>query len=230
MNELFSASVFSGVLLSLGAFEIGLFLKRKLKKEIFNPLLISVILVILFLTVFRIDYESYEKSSRILTLLLTPATVSLAVPLYEEFRILKKNPVAILLGILSGVLASLGGILLLSLVFSLSHSEYVTLLPKSVTTAIGMPLSSEYGGYSSITVAAIIITGIFGNMTAELVMRVFRIKSPVAKGVAIGTASHAIGTAKAVEMGSVEGAVSSLSLVISGLVTIIVFGLFSTFI
>ena len=230
MNELFSASVFSGVLLSLGAFEIGLFLKRKLKKEIFNPLLISVVLVILFLTVFRIDYESYEKSSKILTLLLTPATVSLAVPLYEEFRILKKNPVAILLGILSGVLASLGGILLLSLVFSLSHSEYVTLLPKSVTTAIGMPLSSEDGGYSSITVAAIIITGIFGNMTAELVMKVFRIKSPVAKGVAIGTASHAIGTAKAVEMGSVEGAVSSLSLVISGLVTIIVFGLFCSFI
>ena len=230
MNEIFSNFAFAGVLLSLGAFEAGLFLKRKLKKEIFNPLLISVILVILFLTVFRIDYEVYEKSSRILTLLLTPATVSLAVPLYEELRILKKNPVAIISGIISGVLASLGGILILSLVFSLSHAEYVTLLPKSVTTAIGMPLSSEYGGYSSITVAAIIITGIFGNITAELVTRLFRIKSPVAKGVAIGTASHAIGTAKAVEMGSVEGAVSSLSLVISGLVTIIVFGIFSAFI
>ena len=230
MNEIFSNFAFAGVLLSLGAFEAGLFLKRKLKKEIFNPLLISVILVILFLTVFRIDYEVYEKSSRILTLLLTPATVSLAVPLYEELRILKKNPVAIISGIISGVLASLGGILILSLVFSLSHAEYVTLLPKSVTTAIGMPLSSEYGGYSSITVAAIIITGIFGNITAELVTRLFRIKSPVAKGVAIGTASHAIGTAKAVEMGSVEGAVSSLSLVISGLVTIIVFDIFSAFI
>ncbi len=230
MNELFSSSVFSGVLLSLGTFEIGLFLKKKLKKEIFNPLLISVILVIIFLSVFRIDYEVYEKSSRILTLLLTPATVSLAVPLYEEFGILKKNPVAILLGILSGVFASLLGIFLLSLVFSLSHEEYVTLLPKSVTTAIGMPLSAEYGGYSSITACVIVITGIFGNMTASFAMKIFRIKNPAAKGVAIGTSSHAIGTAKAVEMGSVEGAVSSLSLVISGLVTIVVFGLFSTFI
>ncbi len=226
MKDLFASSLFFGFVLSLGAYEVGLLLKRKFKFALFNPLLISVVLVILFLTLFDIDYEVYNEGANVLTWLLTPATVALAVPLYEELRVLKDHPVAIILGILSGVVTSLGGIYLLSLLFGLSHTEYVTLLPKSVTTAIGMPLSSEYGGYPSITVAAIIITGIFGNITAEAVLKLFHVKASIAKGVAIGTASHAIGTTKANQMGSVEGAVSSLALVVSGLVTIVLFGFF----
>ena len=225
MNELVSSSLFFGFVLSLGAYEIGLLLKKKFKFAFLNPLLFSVVFVILFLVVFDIDYEVYKESANVLTWLLTPATISLAVPLYEELKVLKEHPFAIIIGILCGVLASLGGVFLISLAFGLNKTEYVTLLPKSVTTAIGMPLSSEYGGYSSITVAAIIITGIFGNIIAETVIKLFRIKSSVAKGVAIGTASHAIGTSKAVELGRVEGAVSSLSFVIAGIVTIIMFGI-----
>ncbi len=226
MKDLFASSLFFGFVLSLGAYEVGLLLKRKFKFALFNPLLISVVLVILFLMLFDIDYEVYNESANVLTWLLTPATVALAVPLYEELKVLKDHPVAIIIGILSGVVTSLGGIYLLSLLFGLSHTEYVTLLPKSVTTAIGMPLSSEYGGYPSITVAAIIITGIFGNITAEAVLKLFHVKTSIAKGVAIGTASHAIGTTKANQMGSIEGAVSSLALVVSGLVTIVLFGFF----
>ncbi len=226
MKDLFASSLFFGFVLSLGAYEVGLLLKRKFKFALFNPLLISVVLVILFLMLFDIDYEVYNESANVLTWLLTPATVALAVPLYEELKVLKDHPVAIIIGILSGVVTSLGGIYLLSLLFGLSHTEYVTLLPKSVTTAIGMPLSSEYGGYPSITVAAIIITGIFGNITAEAVLKLFHVKTSIAKGVAIGTASHAIGTTKANQIGSVEGAVSSLALVVSGLVTIVLFGFF----
>ncbi len=230
MNDILSSSLFFGFVLSLAFYEAGLWLKRKLRLAVFNPLLVSVVLVILFLTLFDVDYDTYNSSADMLTWLLTPATVALAVPLYEEIRVLKENPLAIISGIVAGTLTSLAGVLTLALISGLSHTEYVTLLPKSVTTAIGMPLSSEYGGYSSITVAAIIITGIWGNMTCPFVLRLFRIKSPVAKGVAIGTSSHAIGTSKAAEMGNVESAVSSLSLVTAGILTMVLFGIFAEFV
>lgn len=230
MNELFLSSSLSGLVLSLLSYEIGVGLKKKFKKGIFNPLLISIILVSLFLIVFNIDYEVYNNSAKYLTYLLTPATVCLAVPLYEELNVLKKHPFAILISILSGVLTSLFGVFLLSKIFSLSHTEYVTMLPKSITTAIGMPLSLEYGGYTSLTVVSIIITGVLGNISAPFVLKVFGIKSGVARGVAIGTSSHAIGTTKALEMGGLEGAVSSLSLVTAGIMTIVLMPLFSNLI
>ncbi len=230
MNEILSGSLFFGFVLSLAAYEAGLFLRRKLRLPFLNPLLVSVVLVIVILLVSGTDYSVYSRSASFLSWLLTPATVSLAVPLYEELKVLKKHPLAILSGILCGVISSLCGVFLLSRIFGLSHAEYITLLPKSVTTAIAMPLSSSYGGFPALTSAAVIITGIFGNVTAEGVIRIFRIRSSVAKGVAIGTSSHAIGTAKALEIGSLEGAVSSMSLVVSGLVTILVCGIFSSFV
>lgn len=226
MNELFLSSSLSGLVLSLLAYEAGTLLKKKFKNGIFNPLLISIVLVSLFLIVFDIDYEAYNSSARYLTFLLTPATVCLAVPLYEEMNALKSHPVAILVGILSGVLTSLCGVFLLSKLFNLNHTEYVTLLPKSITTAIGMPLSLEYGGYTSITVISIIITGVLGNISSPILIKLFRIKSSVARGVAIGTSSHAIGTTKALEMGNVEGALSSLSLVSAGIMTIVLMPFF----
>lgn len=227
MNELFLSSSLSGLVLSLLCYEIGVGLKKKFKNGILNPLLISIILVSAFLILFNIDYEVYNNSAKYLSYLLTPATVCLAVPLYEELNVLKNHPFAILISILSGVLTSLFGVFLLSKFFSLSHTEYVTMLPKSITTAIGMPLSLEYGGYTSLTVVSIIITGVLGNISAPFVLKVFRIKSAVAKGVAIGTSSHAIGTTKALEMGGLEGAVSSLSLVTAGIMTIAFMPLFS---
>ena len=181
------------------------------------------------LLIFRVDYDSYYNGAQYLSYLLTPATVCLAVPLYEQITLLKKHFKAILGGILSGVLTSLVSILAMSAVFGLSHEEYVTLLPKSITTAIGMGVSEELGGIVTITVAVIVITGVLGNMIGEAVFRLFRIEEPVAKGIAIGSAAHAIGTAKAMELGEVEGAMSSLSIAVAGLLTVIGASLFAGF-
>ena len=220
MNELIVNSACFGVVLSVGAFLLGRALQKRVKHPLCNPLLIAIVLVILFLLVFDLDYESYQRSARYLSYFLTPATVCLAIPLYEQFELLKKNLRAVLAGIGSGVLASLCSVLALSLLFRLDHASYVTFLPKSITTAIGMGVSEELGGYVSITVAVIILTGILGNMFAETACRLFRITEPIARGVAIGSASHAIGTARAMELGPVEGAMSSLSIVVSGLLTV----------
>ena len=162
-----------------------------------------------------------------LNYLLTPVTVCLAVPLYEQLEALKKNWKAIIFGIVSGVLASMLGVLGLAFLFKMTHEEYVSLLPKSITTAIGMGVSEELGGYVSVTVIVIILTGVCGNILAELVFKLFKIEEPIAKGIGCGSASHAIGTAKAMELGEVEGAMSSLSIVVSGLITVFAAVLFA---
>lgn len=227
MKELLTNSVFFGVMVSILTYELGMFLKRKLKLAIFNPLLISIAAVIVCLLAFNIDYDSYNAGAKYISYLLTPATVCLAVPLYEQVELLKKNAKAIFAGILSGVLTSILCVLAGCVIFGLSHEQYVTLLPKSITTAIGMGVSEELGGIVTITVAVIIITGVFGNMMAEFVCKVFRIQEPVAKGIAIGSAAHAVGTAKAMEMGDIEGAMSSLSIAVAGLMTVVVAPLFA---
>lgn len=230
MNELFKTSVFFGMFITLLSYGIGAALKKKLRLPVFNPLLVAIILTILFLSLFRVDYEAYNEGAKYISFLLTPATICLAVPLYEQFELLRKNYRAVLAGIFSGVLTSLCSILILAKLFRLDHASYVTLLPKSITTAIGMGVSGELGGYVPITVAVIIVTGVIGNMFAETICRVFRIRDPIAKGIAIGTSSHAVGTAKAMEMGDVEGAMSSLSIVVSGILTVIFANIFSRFI
>ena len=229
MSEIFVSSAYFGVVLSIGAFLVGRALQKRFKHPLCNPLLIAIVLVILFLLVFHVDYESYQSSAKLLSSLLTPATVCLAIPLYEQFELLKKNVKAVLAGIASGVLSSLCCVLVLALLFRLDHASYVTFLPKSITTAIGMGVSEELGGYISITVAVIIISGILGNIFAESACKLFRITEPIARGVAIGSASHAIGTAKAMELGEIEGAMSSLSIVISGLLTVIGAAAFANF-
>lgn len=229
MNEFILHSATIGVVISLIAYQIGVFLKKKTKLALFNPLLVSIILVIAFLVIFDIDYTSYNASAKYLSYLLTPATVSLAIPLYEKLDLLKKNIVAVIIGILAGVITSLCTILALSALFQLSHEGYVTLLPKSITTAIGMDVSTELGGYTSITATAIIITGILGNVIGEGVCKLFRIKHPISRGLALGTSSHAIGTTKAMELGEVEGAMSSLSIVVAGLMTVILASVFAQF-
>ena len=177
----------------------------------------------------RMDYATYYEGAKYLSYLLTPATVCLAIPLYEQLEQLKRHWKAILAGILSGVLTSLGCVLAMAALFRLTHETYVTLLPKSITTAIGMGVSEELGGLVSITAAVIIVTGVFGNVVGELVLKLFRIREPVAKGVALGTSAHAIGTSKAMELGDVEGAMSSLSIAVAGLLTVIGASVFSMF-
>lgn len=229
MKEILYNSTFLGVLISLAGYELGVALKKKFNTPIFNPLFISIIVVVVFLLVCGIDYDTYSEGAKYISYLLTPATVCLAIPLYEELELLKKNVTAILIGVISGTLTSLTCILVMAYVFHLSHEQYVTLLPKSITTAIGMGVSEELGGMVTITVAVIIITGILGNIIAETICKIFRIKHPVAKGIALGSSAHAIGTAKAIEMGRIEGAMSSLSIAISGILTVIGASVFATF-
>ena len=220
MHDLFADSLYFGVLVSLFAYWIGTAVKKKTGLAILNPLLISIVITIGILLVFHIDYETYYEGAKYLSYLLTPATICLAVPLYEQFELLKKNWLAILLGIVSGVLTSMTTVLVLSILMGFDHASYVTFLPKSITTAIGMGLSEEMGGYVSITVAVIIITGVLGNIIAETVCKIFRITDPIARGIGIGSASHAIGTTRAMEMGPVEGAMSGLSIAVSGVITV----------
>ena len=217
---LLKQSVFFGVTLSLLAYGLGIWLQRRFRLAVFNPLLISVAVTIAVLLAAHIDYDTYYNGAKYLSYLLTPATVCLAVPLYEQLPLLRQNWKAILAGVLAGVLVSLAGVLALSALFGLDHAEYVTLLPKSITTAIGMGISEQLGGYVTITVAVIIITGNFGNVTAATVCRLARITDPIAKGVAIGASAHALGTARAMQMGQTEGAMSSLSLAVTGLLTV----------
>lgn len=222
MNEFLQDSVFFGVFISIVTYEIGALIKRKWNVAIFNPLLISIALIIIFLILFDVDYDTYEFGAKYLSYFLTPATVALAVPLYEQIEPLKHNWKAIVAGILSGALTSAVCVLLLSVIMGLDHKQYVTLLPKSITTAIGMGLSEELGGIVTITVAVIVVTGVIGNMFAEQICKLFHITNPVAKGIAIGSSAHAMGTAKAMEMGEIEGAMSSLSIAVSGLLTVVV--------
>ena len=221
LNEFFEISAFAGVTLSLLAYAF---------LSIFNPLLVSIAVTIVVLVIADVDYDTYNKGAVYLSWFLTPATVCLAIPLYEQIELLKKHWKAVLTGILSGVLTSLLTVFVLSKLMSLSHKEYVTMLPKSITTAIGMGVSEELGGYVTITVAVIIVTGVLGNILAEFLCKIFRITEPIAKGLAIGSASHAIGTAKAMEMGEIEGAMSSLSIAVAGIITVVGASIFANFI
>ena len=229
MNELLGASAYFGVFVSLLAYGIGTLLRKKWKLAMLNPILIAVVLIIVLLSVCHIDYTVYNEGAKYLSYLLTPATVCLAVPLYEQLELLKQNYKAVLAGIVSGVLTSLTCVLAMAALLNLDHAAYVTLLPKSIITAIGMSISEELGGYVPITVAAILVTGILGNMFAEAICKLFKIQEPIAKGIAIGSASHAIGTAKAMELGDIEGAMSSLSIVVSGILTVLGANLFASF-
>ena len=221
MNDLFESSMFAGVTISLLAYLTGTVLKKKLKLPIFNPLLVSIILTMIVLVVADVDYDIYNKGASYLSWLLTPATVCLAIPLYEQWNLLKKYYQAVILGIVAGVLTSLTTVFLLAKLMGLDHKEYVTLLPKSITTAIGMGVSEELGGYVTITVAVIVVTGVFGNIFGELICKIFKITHPISKGLAFGSSSHAIGTAKAIELGEVEGAMSGLAIAVTGIMTVI---------
>ena len=199
MDNLFQTSLFAGVTVSLVAYLIGMLLKKKFKLAILNPLLISIVLTIIVLVVADVDYDTYNKGASYLSWFLTPATVCLVT------------------------------VLVLSVLMGLSHEDYVTLLPKSITTAIGMGVSEELGGYVTITVAVIVVTGVLGNILGEFVCKIFRITEPISKGLALGASSHAIGTAKAIEMGEIEGAMSSLAIAVAGILTVVFASVFANF-
>ena len=210
-----------GVMVTLAAFALGTLLHRKTKAAWCNPLLLGSIFVVVLLSILKIPYPDYKQSASPISYLLFPATVSLAVPLYEQWELLKKNVLAIAAGIGAGVITSLVSILLIAWAFRLDSAGAVSLLPKSVTTAIGVDVASELGGIPALTTAVIVLTGIMGNLMSVSLCRLLRITNPIAKGIAIGTSSHAIGTSKALEMGQIEGAMSSLSIAVAGVLTAI---------
>ncbi len=210
-----------GILLSLLAFECACIIQKKTKLLIFNPLMIAIIMVIIFLAVTNIDISYYQVGGNIINMFLGPATVVLAVPLYRNIKHLKAYVIPILLGIFIGSLVGLISTLACSMIFGFDLQMIASLLPKSVTTPIGVELSSQLGGIPSITIFNILVTGIIGAVGADITCKVFHITEPVAKGIAIGTSSHALGTTKAFQMGQVEGAMSSLAIGIAGIMTVI---------
>ena len=214
-------SLYFGVVISLLTYWFGMWLKKRLGWAVLNPILTSVAMVIVFLKALKVDYGVYNEGAKYISYLLTPATVCLAIPLYKQLELLKKNWMAVAAAILAGVAASAASIFALCLLFRMEHVFYVTLLPKSITTAIGMGVSEEAGGIVTITVVCIIVTGILGNIMGETVFKLLRLKNPIAKGLALGTSAHAVGTAKALELGEIEGAMSSLSVAVAGLLTVL---------
>ncbi len=227
MKEIILNSMYFGIALSILTYFIASKIRAKTGLEFLNPLFLTIVLIIIFLVSFKIEYEAYNSSAKYLSYLLTPATVCLAVPLYKQLNLLRKNIKAVIIGITVGVITSLGSIFLLSFLFGLNHAQYISLLPKSVTTAIGVGISEELGGIPSITIAAIVLTGNLGNLLAEWICKLFKIKEPIAVGLAIGTSSHALGTTKALEIGEIEGAMSSLSIAVAGLLTVVFASIFA---
>lgn len=224
MLELLQLPLFS-LCLTLGAYLLGLWCKSKVKHSLCNPFMIAVVLVGAFLLLTQMPMADYQKGMDTIGWLLTPVTVALAVPLYEKLKVLKSNLPAILAGVISGAVSSLFMVLGLCILFALPREITVSLLPKSITTAIGMVLSEQGGGIGSLAAGVIAITGLVGVLFGPLFCKLFRLNTPICQGVAYGTASHVIGTSKALEIDPLAGAVSSLSLVVAGLLTAVVFPL-----
>ena len=228
MNELFEIPIFP-VFLTLAAFRIGVALQKKVKSPLCNPILVAVIVILLFQFATGMDLEVYQAGNSYISWLLTPATVSLAVSMYEQFQILRKNTGVLLASVAAGAISCLGMVLVFSLLFGFSPEMTISLLPKSVTTAIGVPLSEMSGGITPITTAAIVVTGIAASVLGPVLCDLFHLTDDIAQGVAYGTAGHVIGTSKAMERSELAGAASSLSLVVAGLLTAVVLPLITAY-
>ena len=221
MNSLLETSSYFGLMLTLAAFWVSFIGCKKLKISFLSPILIASAIIIIILLCLNISYDTYETGANFVSKLLTPATICYAVPLYRQIEILKKRFVTIIISVVCGSVASVLCVIGFTKVFNFTPEIYHSLLPKSITTAIGMDLSTEMGGLVPITIAAIMVTGLFGSAAAVGICRLFHINDPVSKGLAIGTSSHAVGTSKAIEIGEIEGAMSGLAIVIAGLVTVV---------
>jgi putative effector of murein hydrolase len=228
MNELLHISILP-VVLTLLAYQAGVFLRQKVKSPLCNPILVAVVLVLIFLSATGMDVNAYRSGNSLLSWLLTPATVSLAVTMYEQFQILRKNIPVILAGVAAGAISCLLTVLALGIAFNYAPEMIISLLPKSVTTAIGVPLAEIAGGLTPITTAAIVVTGVAASVLGPALCKVFHLTSEVAQGVAYGTAGHVVGTSKAMEQSTLAGAAGSLSLVLAGLLTAIILPIVTPF-
>ncbi|MEF9876403.1 MAG: LrgB family protein [Gordonibacter sp.] len=219
ISPAFVLTALAGTLASFAAFKLSVLLYEKVKSPLLNPLLVAVACIIAALCALRIPLESYEQSVQVISFLLGPATVALAYSVYRQRQMLKEHFVPIFAGCLVGSLVSMASAFALCKLLGLDDALALSFVPKSVTTPIAIAVSEQLGGITSITVAAVIVTGIMGAICAPLMSRLFRVRNRVARGVAIGTCSHAVGTTKAIEMGELEGAMSGVSIAVSGLLT-----------
>ncbi|MGL5715597.1 MAG: LrgB family protein [Paraclostridium sp.] len=218
-----------GIITTILFFNLGLYLNKKTKSPIANPLLISIVGIIILLKVLNIPYESYKIGADSINFFLGPVTILLAIPLYKQFNLFKKHIFEILVGIVCGVLTSFISIIAIGALTNADITIINSLVPKSITTPMGISLSNTINGIESITVVSIILTGITGSILAPIVFKLGKIKHPVSKGISLGTSAHALGTSKAIELGEVEGAMSGLSIGISGIITVILIPIIMTF-
>lgn len=229
MNEILTESVYFGLAAALGFYWLAVWIGTKIRSNLYNPLLVSCIFIIITLLLFNVDYKTFDNGAKYLTYLLTPTTVCLAVPMYKQLKILKENFVAIFVAILAGAVACAFTVLAMCIMLDLDSQLYRSLLPKSITTAIALGVSGEIGGIVSVTSLCVAISGLCGGILASAIFKVFNINDPVAQGLAIGNASHAVGTSRAFEIGEVQGAMSSLSIVVAGIMTVMIAPLMTTF-
>lgn len=228
MSEIFAGCSCFGLLMSMGSYQLARVINKRMGRELCNPLLFATLFCGAVLLGTGTEYEVfYQNGGRVLEFFLTPATICLAIPLYKQFTLLKKNAGAVLAGCAAGVLAHMAGCVLMLVLFKMEAAEYISLLPKSITTAIGKGLSEELGGYPAITMANIMLTGLFGAVAAPSLLKLFGVRDPVSQGLAIGTSSHAAGTSRAVQLGEIQGAASSLAIVVTGLLTVVAAPLFA---
>lgn len=225
MINLLNNEVF-GLIISIVFYSLSLKLSKRIKNPILNPLLVSILGIISFLSFFKIPIEYYESGAHYINFFLAPATIVLVIPLYKQIHLLKKHFFPILVGIIIGCVTAILSVYSLSKILALDRKLIISLLPKSITTPIGISISGASGGIISITVAAIVITGITGSVISPFIIKSLKLKSDIAKGVAIGTSSHAVGTSKAIEMGETIGAMSGISIALAGTITALIMPLF----
>ena len=228
MTEFFSTAAFC-LTLTLAAYSFGSFLQRKTKLVVLNPILVGAVIVVIVLSLLDLPCKTYLEGCKALQFWLTPATVCLSIAFYQQFQSLKKHIWAISAGVFAGSVCSLCFIYTMCRFFDLDQAVMISLLPKSITTAIGTAVVDELGGLSAITTFAIAVTGIFGYIVGPALCKIFKIKDPIAQGVSFGTASHVVGTTKASELSQLTGAVSSLSLTLAGLISVVILSFFAQF-
>ena len=219
MTQAILASPLFGLVLCALSWCAGQWLQRKTRQPLLNPLVVASALIILLLSALKIPYSDFSRGASLITTMLGPATAVLALNIYNQRKLLGRYFLPVLAGCLVGSLTSIGSILLLCEAMAVEGSMAASLLPKSVTTAIAVAISDSGGGIQSITVAAVIVAGITGALFAPLFAKLFHITDPVAEGVAIGASSHALGTAKATEIGQLQAAMSSVALCVCGILT-----------
>lgn len=219
MTDYLNTPIF-GAGLTIIVFFFSVYLGKRFKSPLLNPIFVSISLIIVFLTIFKIDYTIYNKGGSIIAFFLEPATVVLAVPLYRQINLLKENLIPILVGILAGSITGIISIIFLGKIFNLDSTLLLSLIPKNTTSPIAMDISTQIGGNPALSIGFVVVTGVGGYIIGEKILKTFKIKNEVAKGIALGATSHASGTAKAIELGEVEGAMASLAIGVAGLITV----------